>query len=231
MDQLTRQPQAIVFDLDDTLYPEIDYVRSGFRAAAGRIAGAACDANAIADKMWRLFHEGRRERIFNTVLAELGLSDDGQIIAELVSVYRCHRPNLKLATPVRKLLAELKKAYRLGLLSDGYLPAQRLKVEALQIAEFFDHIIYTEELGREYWKPSVRAFELMAAALDCPAADCVYVADNPAKDFLAPNQLGWQTIQIKSATGVHGAGNAPADGDAQYVLQDVTELAQILLTP
>jgi putative hydrolase of the HAD superfamily len=32
---------------------------------------------------------------------------------------------------------------------------------------------------------------------DMPAERYVYVGDNPAKDFIAPNQLGWITIGLR----------------------------------
>lgn len=229
MKKLMRRPGAIVFDLDDTLYPEVEYVRSGFGAVAGRIAGCGCEAEVIAEKLWRAFERGPRDRVFNAVLGELGLPEDEGKIAELVDVYRGHRPGLQLAAGVRELLVELKKECRLGIITDGYLPAQKLKVEALQIGDLFDHIIYTEELGREYWKPAGRAFELMAEELGCSASECVYVADNPAKDFIGPNQLGWQTIQVKLGQGVHGDEEGTGEGQAQYGLGNLVDLRSLLL--
>ncbi|MBN2210935.1 MAG: HAD family hydrolase [Sedimentisphaerales bacterium] len=223
--------EAVIFDLDDTLYPEVQYVRSGFRAVASKLAGPDHSTNDVFDIMWRLFETGPRNRIFNETLRQLGQADNPQFIAELVAAYRCHRPSLTLEPEMKQLLIDLKSPYKLGILTDGYLPAQQLKVEALDIARFFDAIIYTEELGREYWKPSPRAFELMAEQLHCRPNECVYVADNPAKDFIAPNRLGWQTIQIVRSDGVHH-GRLFAEGEIPDKTVDaISSLRELLLTP
>ncbi len=158
--------QAIIFDLDDTLYPEVKYVRSGFQAVAGYLAQIAKGANEqqIFDILWKHFQAGDRTRVFNAVLAELGtsLKPASPKIEDLVTFYREHRPNIQLDPATRQLLENLQKRYPLGLLTDGYLPAQKYKVEALAIRDNFDHIIYTEALGREHWKTSPRGFEKMS---------------------------------------------------------------------
>lgn len=188
MQELSGIVRGVVFDLDDTLYGEVAYVKSGYGAVAKKLARPGWDERRVFEALWRVFETGRRDRVFNVVLGEMGLSDDRQVVAELVSQYRCHRPRLELAAPVRGMLEQLKSRYKLGLISDGYLPGQRLKYEALGLTGRFDEVIFTEELGREFWKPAVRAFELMAERLECPGAECVYVADNTAKDFVGP----WQ---------------------------------------
>ena len=230
MDKILGPIKAIVFDLDDTLYPELQYVKSGFAAIAGRLAGSQGDADQVYQMLWKAVEEGPRDRVFNRVLEQLGQDDDRQVIAELVGQYRCHRPRLQLDEQVKELLERLRGSYKLGLISDGYMPAQRLKVEALGLEGFFDHIIFTEQLGRAYWKPAARAFELMAEALDCQQKSCVYVADNPAKDFVGPNGLGWHTVQLKRADGVHdGDDGELAQGyAAQVVLGDLAELEREL---
>ena len=222
--------KAVVFDLDDTLYSELEYVYSGFRAVSRQIAQleSALQGQRVYEMLVAAFAAGRRNSVFNQVLDELGQRSDEQIIAELVSLYRCHRPVLKLQPQVRELLEKGRSRYKLGLITDGRLPAQRLKVEALAIDDLFDHIIYTEELGRQHWKPSTRGFELMAEKLDCPHETCVYVGDNPGKDFVAPNRLGWLSIQVKSTGQVH-AGVATAEGGAaKVVVASVAEVLSIL---
>lgn len=228
MGRLAATVKAVVFDLDDTLYPEIEYVWSGFRVVAARLAGGDGDAGAVFDLLRAAFEQGPRDRVFDTVLEQLGREADEQIVAELVGVYRCHRPALRLEPAVAGLLGQLRSRYRLGIITDGYLPAQRLKVEALQLQDAFEKIIYTEELGREFWKPSVRSFEMMAEALGCAGGQCVYVADNPRKDFVAPNRLGWATVQVKRPERVVREVSIPSGGEAQFTIESVGELAMLL---
>ena len=227
MKQINPPIAALVFDLDDTLYPELSYVRSGFHAIADKLAQPDRRADDIFEMLWQAFEQGPRDRVFNHVLQQLGGGDDDDAVAALVQLYRTHRPALQLAPAVKDMLLRLRRGYKLGLLSDGYLPAQRLKIQALNLEPLFDHIICTEELGREFWKPSLRPFELMARQLNCPPQSCVYIADNPAKDFIGPNRLHWQSVHLKCPTGVHDA-PTPAGGQPQFVIADLADLQTLL---
>lgn len=100
-------------------------------------------------------------------------------------------------------------------MTDGYLPTQRLKVQALGIEGYFAAIVYTEELGRQFWKPSPRGFERLMELLKARPEQMVYVADNETKDFIAPNQLGMLTIQLLRPRGRYGrAANPPLPNTA-----------------
>lgn len=216
--------KAIVFDLDDTLYPERDYIQSGFQAVAQHLANPTTSPDTLYDLLWTAFEKGPRDRVFNTVLKQLTRSDDQEIIAELINLYRRHHPKLQLAPPISHLLIELRKRYKLALISDGFLPAQQLKVEALGLTNSFDSIIFTEQLGREFWKPSPVAFEMTSKSLNCPPHNCVYIADNLTKDFIAPNQLNWSTVQLINPGQVHKDTTIPPANRANVVINDLTQL-------
>jgi len=228
--------EAVIFDLDDTLYLETSYVRSGFGAVAQVLADEHSSVEYIGRLLWRAFEQGPRDRVFNSVLRELGREDESSEISRLVRCYREHRPTLALEPAMRDLLGRVGRLYKLGLLTDGFLPAQQYKVEALGLTEVFDCIVYTEALGREFWKPSPRAFELMSESLGCAGSRCVYVADNVAKDFVGPNQLGWRTIRLLRPGQLHyndgkAAGPASvANGDtlAQYTVPHLGGLEVLL---
>ena len=224
---MNKTIRAVVFDLDDTLYPEVEYVQSGYRVIAATLAGGKWDPNRIYDLLWQEFERGDRRRVFNTVLQHIGREDSPEKITRLIELYRQHRPELTLDRQVRDILEILKSQFKLGLLTDGFLPAQKLKVQALGLESYFDSIIYTEELGREYWKPATKAFELMSRALGCEPQHCAYVADNPGKDFIAPDQLGWQSIQLKCDWQIHKDKTTPPGGQAQTSIQNLNTLLEI----
>ena len=217
-----------MFDLDDTLYPEVSYVRSGFRAVAQELAGTRHDEEKVFGLLWGEFEQGDRRRVFNEVLQQLQLEDNEQVIGDLVSVYRNHRPKLELDKQVRQTLSELKGKFKLGLITDGFMPAQQLKVEALGLEEFFEKIIYTELLGRQFWKPAKKSFEMMSEALACKESQCVYVADNISKDFVGPNLLGWRTVQVKLPESVHRECTAAPGGQAEIAIESISELPELL---
>jgi putative hydrolase of the HAD superfamily len=220
--------RAIVFDLDDTLFSEADYVRSGYQAVAECLTGPKYNKKKVFQMLWEAFERGPRDRVFNNVLEQMGQGVSETQVAALVGVYRSHRPNIRLEPEVIGVLTELRKTYKLGLITDGYLPAQRYKVEALRLEQLLDHIIYTEELGRAFWKPAARAFELMAEHFGCDPAACVYVADNVVKDFIAPNRLGWRTVQCKRPDRVHGDTKPPAGGRPKKIITKIEDLKELL---
>jgi putative hydrolase of the HAD superfamily len=196
---------TIIFDLDDTLYDEIDYCKSGFAAVADYLhnANPSISKQSFFNELWNQFQNKNRTRTFNAALESLNLPCDEDLIKQLVRLYRDHRPAIALPADSKTVLEQLRSSYTLALLTDGFLPAQKLKVEALDIAPFFSSIIYTEELGRSCWKPSPKGFEKMLDELNVTANQAVYIADNAAKDFIAPNRLGMTTIQIIRPNHIH----------------------------
>jgi len=113
-------------------------------------------------------------------------------------------------------------------LTDGYLPPQRLKVEALGLNGRFDPIVFTEELGRESWKPSPVGFMLIERVCKAQPRNCLYIGDNPAKDFVAPRARGWRTIRVRRPGTEHSAIAAPAGKAAERELADFHEVARLL---
>lgn len=221
---------TLVFDLDDTLYDEVEYCRSGFASVAEFLVDlpGMPTSERIFERLWGQFTAGNRTRTFNTALDELGIAYNDNLIAELVKVYRNHLPKITLPQDSRDVLDNLSSRYILALLTDGFLPAQKLKVQALRIEKYFKCIIYTEELGREFWKPSPAGFEKIVRTLNAKPENCVYVADNEEKDFIAPNKLGLLTIQIIRPARVHTSGSAQPDAAARFTIHKISELPALL---
>jgi putative hydrolase of the HAD superfamily len=191
--------RGVVFDMDDTLYLERDYVQSGFRAVARQVSGLA-EETAVFARLWEMFETGVRGDSFDRLLdlfPRLGKAYD---VAALVAVYRNHVPEISLLPEMAALLSELRKrGMALGVLSDGPLASQQAKADALGLDSLVDRVLLTDSLGRESWKPSTAGFEVLAKALRIPHSELVYVGDNPEKDFIAPRQLHWLTIRLRMA--------------------------------
>jgi len=220
--------RAVVFDLDDTLYAERDYVRSGYRAVAEHLRRRLGRPEAFDDWLWQRFCAGTSAGALDALNAAFALGLDAGQIAELVAVYRGHTPTLRPRDGAIELLEQLGESYRLALLSDGFLPAQRLKLDALGLGRFFEAIVFTEEMGRDCWKPSPAGYEAARQRLGVPHEACAYVGDNPAKDFLAANRLGWQTIRLLCDGQVHAGEPAPAGGEPHVVIRRLDELPDAL---
>lgn len=221
---------TIVFDLDDTLYDEVDYCKSGFTSVARFLANlpGAPSSERIFDCLWKQFTAGNRIRTFNAALDELGISYDDKLVTELIKVYRNHVPKITLPQDSRDVLNQLSSKYTLALLTDGFLPAQKLKVQALEIEKYFKCIIYTEEFGRECWKPSPAGFKKIMQSLNVTPENMAYIADNVEKDFIAPNKLGFTTIQLIRPRRIHTESPAEAGAAAQFVIHKISELPALL---
>ena len=221
---------TVIFDLDDTLYDEIEYCRSGFGAVADFLASlpSSPTAGRIFDCFWRQFAAGNRTRTFNAALEKLGISYDDKLIDELVKVHREHYPKITLPADSRAHLGLLSGKYILALLTDGFLPAQRLKVQSLGIEKYFKCIIYTEQLGRQFWKPSPAGLEKLMDGLSAKPETAAYVADNEQKDFIAPNKLGLRTIRIIRPARIHTESSPAPAAAAQYVIHKISQLPGLL---
>lgn len=222
--------KAVVFDLDDTLFPEREFVRSGF-AAVGAWMQAERGVAGFGAAAWRRFEAGERKRAFDEALAELEVASEPGLVEKLVSIYRGHRPQIALFPEAVEVLGALRGRYRLGLITDGYAATQRQKIAALEIEPLFAKIVVTDELGRENWKPSRGPFLAVMEALGCGGGECVYVGDNPTKDFVAPNELGWLTVRVGREGGEHVAvplDQFPPGHRPQHTIDSLLRLPRIL---
>ena len=189
---------AIVFDLDDTLYSEKEYVRSGYRA----IACALPLVENLEEKLWQAF--GRGKTAIDEVLMAEGVYTE-EIKQYCLAIYRAHQPEIHLFKGVRELLQQLRAdGYKIGIITDGRPEGQRAKIKALGLDTLADHIIVTDELGGvEYRKPNCAAFVNMHEALGVPFDRMCYVGDNVRKDFIAPEKLGMRCIFFDNADGLY----------------------------
>ncbi|MGH9227899.1 MAG: HAD family hydrolase [Acidimicrobiales bacterium] len=194
--------RLVVFDVDDTLYLERDYVRSGF-SAVDAWARAQLGVADLGARAWAAFEAGVRGRIFDQALAACGVRANGAVVSQLVQVYRSHAPAIELLDDVQAWLAARPGDVTLAVVTDGPLTSQRAKVAALGLAEWADPIVFTEELGPERGKPHPAAFECVEAATGLAGPACAYVADNPTKDFAGPRRRDWRTVRVRREGGLH----------------------------
>jgi putative hydrolase of the HAD superfamily len=189
--------RVLCFDLDDTLLKEIEYLKSAYMDIAFYAVSACRECSDSAsilsikayDEMLTTYQKG--ENAFEQLNAYLGLQID---LKEYLQIYRSHKPMLSLSEDADITLKTLKtQGCVLGLITDGRSLQQRNKINALGLYEYFEeeNIVISEEFGSE--KPAFVNYEYFMKRY--PKIETfVYVGDNPKKDFLAPNQLGWQTI-------------------------------------
>ncbi|MBT3199240.1 MAG: HAD family hydrolase [Phycisphaerales bacterium] len=218
----------IIFDLDDTLYAERDYVLSGYRAICEHLGNTPASSDEMRQWLWDRFLSGRSDNAFGALSSHFKLDLDTAGIAELVTVYRDHRPAITLRRGMGDLLDKLRGRCKLGIISDGFLPAQKFKLDALGIGDYFDAVLFTESIGREFWKPSPVGFQTICEELKADPEACVYIGDNPSKDFVAPNALGWRTIQLLLDGQIHSHKPAPSGGRPGLIAGSIDELTDMI---
>ena len=213
--------RLVVLDIDDTLYLERDYVRSGF-AAVGAWARDELGIDDLGDRAWAAFETGVRRTIFDEALAGTGVEVTDDLVPRLVEVYRSHAPTIELLTDARDWLDGLAPHVALAVVTDGPLASQQAKAEALFLSRWADLIVFTETLGSGRGKPHPAAFEQLEREVGLAGDRCAYVADNPAKDFVAPHRLGWRTVRVRRAGGLHA--DQPSGEDVDVEIGGLGEL-------
>lgn len=222
--------RTLVFDLDDTLYAERDYVLSGFEAA-GRWLRETHAIEGFAAAAGVLFESGVRGTIFDAALQQLRCPPGAVAVSELVRVYREHAPKLALLPEAAACLAWARPRFSLALLTDGYAAVQQKKIASLGLASIIGCRIITDELGREFWKPHPAGFRRIMTQFPMSPDQFVYVADNPRKDFIAPRSLGWKTVQIRRPGGEHASYEPAPHEAADREIASLVELRSIISAP
>ncbi len=199
--------KAVIFDIDDTLISEYDYVLSGYRAVAEKLASDG-DTGLGSEEIYNELKDLSKEsflRIYNRLFKKLGLEEKEDRIKELVYIYQNHDPDIRLYDDVDKTLTELKKrGCALGVISDGEPQRQRRKLKVCDAERYFDFVIITDELGGvEYRKPDDRSYRLMSSRLGTAFEDMIYVGDNPSKDFCVKKIIPIRTARIIRPHGIY----------------------------
>lgn len=176
---------VLVFDLDDTLYKEVEFLKSAFMEIS-TIMQKVSGINYY-DKMVEWYYSGAD--VFSKLEEECGNRIAPK--KELIHMYRQHFPNISLCPSAEIFLNMVRPISKgLGIITDGRSITQRNKIRALELDQYFDDIIISEEFGSE--KPSLASFQYYEDKY--PLSDYFYFGDNITKDFLAPNKLGWNSI-------------------------------------
>ena len=171
--------KIFVFDLDDTLYSERDFEKSGIEFVYENLSIKNISLETILNN-----RENWIEQIID--------GSNSQITLQIVlDIYRNHFPTIQLYKDAKVFLEKLlSQGTEMSLITDGRSITQRNKLRALGIETFFKNIVISEEVNSE--KPSEYNFRMV---MDNKIAEnYIYIADNPKKDFITPNKLGWTSI-------------------------------------
>ena len=222
--------RALLFDLDDTLYDEKQFIKSGFAKVAEFVENKfKIEKKIYYEILIDIFNGGSRGNIFNLALEKVNVAYGEDIIQSMVKIYREHNPKIRLAEDIKSLIIKLKEIYSLGIVTDGYFEVQKKKVQALRLEELFNSIIYTDEYGREYWKPNVFGYKLALEELgDILPEETVYIGDNPYKDFIGVKKIGITTVRVINQNREYSNVRLNKEYEAHYEIEELIDILELL---
>lgn len=198
--------KVVCFDLDDTLCKEIDYLKSAYQEiasyAARQCEGSDVSIQVLESKTFEIMMEAYQsgKNAFEALNLFLGVEIP---VSELLKMYREHVPQIILQEEVCTVLDTLKKrGVLMGIISDGREQTQWNKIRALGLTRWMADSCIIINSSPQDFKPNSIGYERFETVIRTITQDkpvsFIYVGDNLKKDFIYPNQHGWQTICLKN---------------------------------
>lgn len=211
--------EAVIFDLDDLLYKEFDFLRSAYWSIARLVSKD--QPKTLFRLMMAQYFSGNAA--IDWLIKDYLKGDSEYDLNYFLGIYRNHMPDISLEANVYQVLSQLKANGNLmGVLTDGRSITQRNKIKALNLNYWISDFCISEELGFE--KPAKEPFLHFMEKFD--TNDFVYIADNYNKDFIMPNELGWRTIALAdNGLNIHKPNtNLPSRNLPGKVIKNFSEL-------
>jgi len=197
--------KLLFFDLDNTLF---DHTRAQMTTLKSMLrefpefsrveedAFIACFMR-INERLWKEMAAQRitapelRELRFRETCRELNIeiSNVKSLSAQYLDIYA----NQTFLFPeVHETLNYLQSRYRLGLLTNGFTETQESKLDNNGLKDYFDHKIYSHDVGA--LKPSPLIFERAMEVAACSPEETAFVGDSPTDDIAGAKAVGWMGI-------------------------------------
>jgi putative hydrolase of the HAD superfamily len=191
--------RAVIFDLDDTLVPQVAWLEGAWWAvvSAATLLDPGVDPQALHSALVAEASGGSaRGQIIDRAVAAVGCVAP---IPPLVKAFQDHRaPRFDAYPGALAVLRLLHRAVPLAVITDGNPPAQRAKLEASTVARWLDAVVCSDELGREHRKPDpvpfLRAIELLGAE----PGETAFVGDRPTTDLVGAATVGLRTVRVRT---------------------------------
>ena len=214
----------LVFDLDDTLYPESTYVKSGMKVVAKMLSeNYALEFDATEMRLLEILDQHGRGKVFDIFLNEKKIFSK-KIISSCIKKYRHHCPNISLYPGALQAISGfIGKKY---LVTDGNKIVQQAKIKALNIEYLFEKTYLTNRYGVINAKPSLHCFKRILERERSNWSNLIYVGDNPTKDFINLNIMGSMTVRVM--TGMHESVVCSPENDARIKIKNISDLKIVL---
>jgi putative hydrolase of the HAD superfamily len=221
---MPRSPRAVIFDLDDTLYPRRRFVLSGFAAVARHLDRQYWSgAPAVYRVLVEAHRRGDTGRELQVCLAHFDLPE--ALLPGLVAIMRTHRPALRLPGRSRAALRALRAGWRIGIVTNGLPATQANKIRALGLLPFVDDVVYATEHGTKQGKPDVTPFLTALSHLAVEPHQSVFVGDDEVCDVGGARAAGLRTVRVHPRSTRHSAASG-----ADVTVHSVAEVPGVIDT-
>lgn len=219
---------CIVFDLDDTLYPQIEFDLGCLKESAGYISSLCGKSNSeifgiITEILAKNGIEYRK--VFDDLFEEIKF--DGMCyIKDILKCYWSAKPQISVFPNVDNILRYLKSKYSLAMITDGYVDTQTYKISKLGLNDYFNKIYFTDSYGVENRKPSKYVFDVFLSETEFPPERCVYIGNDPRKDFIPARDVGMHSIRIRQ--GSFADIDLGKEYEADYIVDSISQLTELI---
>lgn len=194
MKKRSNKVEAIVFDLDNTLYDSKQYFVGSFKEIAHYVSKkhkvSYRKSYHLLTSIWKN-KSSMYSFLFDDFLEQLKLYENPK---KLVKIFNSYSGKIKPFSDTIPTIKKLKgKGYKMGLITDGNISRQKRKIKKLELEDCFDCIIFTKKLKP---KPSVKPYFILLQRLKLKPSEVVYVGDNPNLDFSGAKKVGLKTVRV-----------------------------------
>ncbi len=162
--------------------------------------------------------------LIQTILAENGIHIDAEQAQQAQHYFDSARMGAFTFFPgVKEMLTDLRKHYKLVVITNGPIFSQHPKLKATQMDEWVDHIIVGGEEPEE--KPAASIFQKALNLVDIKPEEALHIGDSLAADIAGANNMGILSVWVNAT----GASN-PTEITPNFEIRETVELKDILKT-
>lgn len=215
-----KKVDAIIFDFDNTLYPEKVYFENVLTLFCKKIKAP----KSLYKKILDVFEEIRptSKNIFKDLLEPFNLHNSEN--SDLLFYCYLHvRKKITLYPDAYEILDHLKtKNIKLGLLTNGLLAAQQNKVKLANVTPYFNEVVFARMFGKDFEKPHIKTFDYITKKLGVKSENCIFIGDNLRTDFEAPYSMNATTVYINRDS------NNIKNNFVDFSIQNLNELKDLI---
>jgi len=233
----TRTLQAILFDIDDTLFSTTEFAEQARRNSIQAMIGMGLDIDyetAFRELKEVIFEfQSNYDRHYDKLLRRLPWKALGGVNPALLvaaGVVAYHETKFRQLHPFPDAEEALRRLSGntdlvLGILTEGLEIKQAEKLIRLGVVKYLDPraVFISDQVGIS--KPNPKLYRYALDRLGLAADQVMYVGDNPEKDIIPAKEVGMVAVRHRG-TGRHA--EALSDVTPDHEIQDFHDLLALL---